>query len=274
MLDMTASVAAMLAQAPPADAAPGPAPLAGIESVWDFIVKGGPVMIPIGLCSLVALAVIVERFISLRRRRVIPPSFVPGLRAVLRNGAADRDAALEYCRRNPSPVSRVLAAGIRRLGDPIDLLERHVQDAGEREVMKLRWSVRVLSVIAALAPLLGLLGTITGMITAFQTVAASADALGRTELLARGIYEAMITTAAGLIVAIPAMIFYHWIAARIDRLVMDIDHLTVEFVEEHALPAARTVNLRSAAGAGPPLDGTGNGAPLIETLRSASSART
>jgi biopolymer transport protein ExbB len=178
----------------------------------------------------------------------------------------DRAAALEFCRRHPSPVSHVIAAGIRRLGEPIDLLEKHIEDAGEREAMKLRRFLRVLSVIAAVSPLLGLLGTIFGMITAFQTVAASAEALGKTELLARGIYEAMITTAAGLIVAIPSLVFYHWISARIDRLVMEIDHLCVEFVEEHAVPASRTPMH-------PPLrEARENGAPMIETLRAPAAA--
>ena len=89
----------------------------------------------------------------------------------------------------------------------------------------------VLTVIAGVAPLLGLLGTIFGMINAFQTVAISPDALGKTELLAEGIYQAMITTAAGLIVAIPVVIAHHWLAARIDGLVMEIDRVTVDFVE-------------------------------------------
>ena len=90
----------------------------------------------------------------------------------------------------------------------------------------------MLSVIASITPLMGLLGTIFGMIRAFQTVAASGEALGKTEMLAGGIYEAMITTAAGLLVAIPVLICYHWISAKIDTLVMDMDQMTQEFIEE------------------------------------------
>jgi biopolymer transport protein ExbB len=205
-----------------------------IQSVWDFVVKGGPLMIPIGICSLIALAVIVERLLSLRRKKVIPPHFLSDLKMALKDGDADARKAIEYCRSNGSPVANVLAAGIKRLHEPIELLEKHIGDAGEREVFKLRKYVRVLSVVAAISPLLGLLGTIFGMITAFQTVAGSAEALGKTELLAKGIYEAMITTAAGLSVAIPALIGYHWIAAKIERLVADIDQMTVDFIEEFA----------------------------------------
>lgn len=205
-----------------------------IESLWDFVAKGGPMMVPIGIASLVALAVLVERFVSLRRRKVIPPGFLPSLRSALNDGSGNANRALEFCKTNGSPVANVFAAGIKRLHEPVALLEKHIGDAGEREVFKLRKNVRVLSVIASVAPLLGLLGTIFGMITAFQTVAMSAEALGKTELLAKGIYEAMITTAAGLSVAIPALIGHHWISAKIEHLVTEIDQMTVDFVEEFA----------------------------------------
>lgn len=215
-------------------AAEAPAASIEVQSVWDFVVKGGPMMIPIALCSLAAVMVIVERTVSLRRARVIPSGFLPGLKAILNNGGDDGGRALEYCRNNGSAVANVLAVGIKRLCEPVELLEKHIQEAGEREVVKLRKYVRSLSVIASVTPLMGLLGTIFGMITAFQTVAVSGEALGRTEMLAEGIYEAMITTAAGLTVAIPVLICYHWISAKIDRLVSDIDHMTVEFMDEVA----------------------------------------
>ncbi len=205
-----------------------------VQSIWDFIVKGGLMMIPIGVCSLVAVAVIVERFVSLSRSNVIPPRFQRGLKKLLAEHPGDRAMALEYCKRHPSPVSNVFAAGIKRLGDPIEVVEKHIQDAGEREVLKLRKFVRVLSVIAAITPLMGLLGTIFGMIKAFQTVAMSGESLGKAELLAGGIYEAMITTAAGLTVAIPVLIAYHIICAKIEKLVMEIDQMTVDFMEDYA----------------------------------------
>lgn len=207
-----------------------------VQSVWDFVIKGGPMMIPIGLCSLVALAVIIERVVSLRRRTVIPPDFVDGLKHILNNGDNDREEVIGYCRKNDSPIARVFAAGIKRLGMSVELVEKYIQEAGQREVLKLRRYLRVLSVIASIAPLMGLLGTIFGMITAFQTVAMSAESLGKAELLAKGIYQAMITTAAGLMVAIPVLIAYHWICAKVDRLVTEMDQMTIDFVEEYALP--------------------------------------
>ncbi|MBN2560568.1 MAG: MotA/TolQ/ExbB proton channel family protein [Phycisphaerae bacterium] len=210
---------------------------AQIQSVWDFVVKGGPMMIPIGLCSLIALTVIVERLVSLRRRNVIPSDFLPGLKALMKDPDDDYAKALEYCEANVSPLATILAVAIRRLSESIELLEKHIQEAGERVVFNLRKYLRALSVIASICPLMGLLGTIFGMIKAFQTVATSGEALGKTELLAEGIYQAMITTAAGLLVAIPVIIAYHWISARVDRLVDEMDQMTMEFVEVCALTA-------------------------------------
>ncbi|MDY7109837.1 MAG: MotA/TolQ/ExbB proton channel family protein [Planctomycetota bacterium] len=222
--------------------APAPSEAASaveVQSVWDFVAKGGVMMIPIGLCSLIALTVVIERAVSLRRRKVIPPGFLPGMKEKLKHAQNDPAEALEYCRDDGSPIANVFAAALRRRARPIELIERHIQETGQREVLKLRRYLRVLSVIAAISPLLGLLGTIFGMITAFQTVAASADALGKTEMLAEGIYEAMITTAAGLIVAIPVLICYHWLSAKVQKLVMEIDQTTLAFIEELAgRPAA------------------------------------
>jgi len=224
---MTLDGVRWLAQAPGGESV-------AIQSVWDFVVKGGPMMIPIILCSLFALGVIVERFVSLRRRTVIPDDFFAGLNRIMRDRKQSRAEALAYCNQAESPLGEILAAGIKRLADAPAVLEKHVQDAGERAIMLLRKNLRVLTVVASISPLLGLLGTIFGMIEAFQTVAASGEALGMTELLAAGIYEAMITTAAGLLVAIPVIIAYHYLTARVDALVVEMDRLTVEFLEEHA----------------------------------------
>jgi biopolymer transport protein ExbB len=193
-------------------------------------------MIPIGLCSLVALTVIIERLVSLRRRRVIPPGFLPEVKKALDEGGNGRTEALESCRRNGSPIANIFAAGIKRLDDSLEQLETRIQEAGQRETLKLRKYSRVLVVIASIAPLMGLLGTIFGMINAFQTVAISSEALGKAELLAKGIYEAMITTAAGLMVTIPVLIAYHWISAKVDRLVTEMDQITVVFIEDYARP--------------------------------------
>lgn len=193
-----------------------------VRSVWDFLVKGGPMMIPIGVCSLVALAVIIERSLCLRRSGIIPPKFAEEIRSKLKSGVK---TAIAYCRDNRSPIANIVAAGLRRSDEPAAQREKAMHEAGHREVFQMRRRLRLLSVIAALAPVLGLLGTIFGMIKAFQTVAASSEALGKTELLAKGIYEALITTAAGLCLAIPTIIAYHWITSRIENTVHEMDHV-------------------------------------------------
>ncbi len=231
-------ITSMLAQANDAAASE-----VAINTIWDFVVKGGPMMIPIFICSLFALGVFVERVSSLGKATIIPPDFLDGLHEIMRSPTRDRTAALAYCHDSKSPLGPILAAGIKRLNATPELMEKHVQDAGERSLLTLRKNVRVLTVIASICPLLGLLGTIFGMIDAFQTVAISGEALGKTELLAEGIYEAMITTAAGLLVAIPVLIGYHYLTARIDGLVSEMDRLTVDFLDEHAYQQALPANV-------------------------------
>lgn len=241
-------VAALLGQGATAP----PAANVQLQSIWDLVVKGGPVMVPIGICSLVALAVLIERCVSLRRRKLIPPDFVAGLRALVARRAAPSEA-LAFCQSSDSPLARVVSAGLKHMGEPVERLEKQVEEAGQREVLKLRKYLRVLAVVGSVSTLLGLLGTIMGMINAFQTVAASGEALGRTELLAKGIYEALITTAAGLIVAIPVIIAYHWIAARIDGIVAEIDRQTLEIAEAYFRPASAPLRRATeAAPASPP----------------------
>lgn len=234
---------------------PAGAPAAGeIPSLWSFIEKGGILMIPIGLCSIVVIAVVVERLLTLRRASIIPAKFVADLTGALERG--DLEAARGTCDGDKSPIAQIAAAGLRRIGRNDEEIEKHVTEAGLWEVRRLRKNVRVLQVVGAIAPLLGLLGTIFGMIQAFQTVATSADALGRTELLAKGIYEAMITTAAGLCVAIPSVIGYHWINARVDGLVAEMDKICVDLVERFGQRGVRSagkgaVHANGAAGPAP-----------------------
>ena len=147
----------------------------------------------------------------------------------MRDGELDRDQALALCAESGSPVSDVFAGAIRKWGRPAVEVEQAIIDAGERVTNGLRRYLRVLNGIATISPLLGLLGTVVGMIRAFNAIA-TADAMGRPELLATGISEALLTTAAGLSVAIPALIFYLFFVSRVDRLIIDIDALSQELV--------------------------------------------
>ena len=210
-----------------ADAAPvGPVPT---KSLFDMLVAGGPLMIPIAICSFLMLLIAFERLLSLRRRRVVPRLFVERFLLQLREGALDRNEALERCDDEPSHVARVFTAAIRKWGKPAVEVEQAVLDEGERISNVLRRYLRVVNGISTVSPLLGLAGTVWGMMNAFNVIATS-SAMGRAELLAGGISLALVTTAAGLLVAIPAMILYLFFVGRVDSLVMEIDAYGQELV--------------------------------------------
>ena len=205
--------------------------LGDVHMVTNRCEEGRYFMIPIGLCSLLGVAVIAERFIALRRGAIIPPQFMDGLKSAFRHARQDRQAGLEYCHANDSPIARVAAAGIRKLHRDEDSVEQAIEDAGANEVSKLRRNLRMLFGVAAVSPMLGLLGTVWGMIQAFQV--ASNKGLGRAEYLAQGIYEALVTTFGGLCVAIPALVFYYYFQGKIERLVSHMNDASVEFLEHY-----------------------------------------
>jgi len=199
------------------------------KDLWSIIQDGGLLMIPIAFCSLVLVALIFERTISLRRGRVIPKPFVRRFVQQIRDGELEREQAIQLCEENTSPVAVVFAGAVRKWGRPAVEVEQAIIDAGERTTNGLRRYLRVFNGVATISPLLGLLGTVVGMIRAFNAIATS-DALGRPELLANGISQALLTTAAGLSVAIPALIFYMYFVSRVDRLIIDIDALGQQLV--------------------------------------------
>ena len=211
-----------------ASAAPASAPIP-TRSLFEMLIAGGPVMIPIALASFLMVLIVFERFICLRRRRVIPRLFVERFLLQVREGALDRSDALERCEDESSHIARVFAAGVRKWGKPAVEVEQAVLDEGERIANVLRRYLRVLNGVSTVSPLLGLLGTVWGMIQAFNVIANSA-AMGRTEMLAGGISVALITTASGLLVAIPSLCFYLFFVGRVDGLIMDIDHHGQELV--------------------------------------------
>lgn len=215
----------------------GPARKAVKMSMLELVRMGGYFMIPIGVCSLLGLAVIIERSIALRRGAVLPKGFMDGLKGVFKHDGEDRRAGLEYCNTRDCPISRVAAAGIRKLHRDEQSVEQAIEDAGANEVAKLRRHLRMLYGVASVSPMLGLLGTVWGMILAFQV--ASQQGLGKASGLATGIYEALVTTFAGLCVAIPALIFYYYFMGKIERILSEINDVSVEFLE-HYLGARAT----------------------------------
>ena len=209
------------------------------RSLFEMLLAGGPIMIPIALASFLMVLIVFERTISLRRRRVVPRLFVDRFLMQLRENALDRSEALERCEENSSHVARVFTAAVRKWGKSAVEVEQAVIDEGERVANELRRYLRVLNGVSTVSPLLGLLGTVGGMIQAFNVIATS-PAMGRAEMLAGGISVALITTASGLLVAIPALVFYLFFVGRVDGLIMDIDRYGQDLVNLISLEGSKT----------------------------------
>jgi biopolymer transport protein ExbB len=202
-------------------------------SVFQLFIKGGFFMYPLALCSIIAIGIIFERFIALRRNQVLPPDLVPGLRNVFKDPAEDREAALAYCKSHDSPLARVLAAGIRRLPRGWTSAEKSMEDEGANQALRLRHNMRFLYSLGSVATLLGLIGTISGMIKAFQVAAVAG--VGRVDQLSTGIYEAMTCTFAGLAVAIVVTVFYYYLVGRIERLIAEMNDTVNHFADAYGV---------------------------------------
>jgi biopolymer transport protein ExbB len=199
------------------------------RNLLSIIKDGGYLMIPLLACSFTLLVFAFERAISLRRGRAIPGPFVKRFLHQLETGQLDREHALLICAENNSPISNIFAAAAKKWGRPSVEMEQSIMDAGERAANELRRFIRVFNGLATVSPLLGLLGTVFGIIRAFNEIAVS-DAMGRMEMLSTGISEALLTTAMGLSVAIPAVCLYMYFTSCVDRLVMRFDALGQEVV--------------------------------------------
>ena len=241
-----------VAEVPPSqvDAGGATEPAIATGSLLATIRDGGILMVPLLGCSF-ALAVFgIERAVSLRTGRVAPRLFVSRFLEQLQGGGLSRGAALDACDENGSPAARVFAAAVRRWGRPAVEIEQAAIDACERELNHLRRYRRVFNGVATIGPLLGLLGTVFGLIRSFNDVAAS-GAMGRPDLLARGFGEALITTAMGLLVAIPAMVLHWTFTSRVDRLAMRLDETCQQVIDEisqEALAESRAADAKRKAG--------------------------
>jgi biopolymer transport protein ExbB len=200
--------------------------------VVDILISGGPVMIPLGILSLVALAIIIERLWVLRRSNFLENSTVQTLSGLLASGRYD--AAVEFCRRHPGPFTDLVSALVENRHAPYEELKEILEDTGRLQLMGLQRGLPALATIVAGAPLLGLLGTVIGMIKIFSVVATAGS--GITEQLSSGISQALITTATGLVIAIPALFTHSYLESRAVSILSDIEAQILDFlhlVREH-----------------------------------------
>ena len=190
---------------------------------------GLPLLLAFLGTSVIAVWFTIERLVVLRRGRVIPRPFVERFLQNLEQGNLDPEQAQALCEENGSCIALIFAHGIRKWGKSSVEVEQAIIDGGERQVSQLRSHLRVLNAVATISPLLGLLGTVIGMIQCFNEVASS-QAMGKADQLAGGIGIALLATAAGLVVAIPSLTMYMYLAGRVDALVMDMDLLAQNIV--------------------------------------------
>lgn len=230
----------------PVDAAAGqvqPAPAAeSIPNVaapktptaWDLTVQGGIFMIPIGLCSVVVLAFAIERLVGLRGKKIVPPKLLVALNKLnTEANGIDPRLAYDVCQAHPSPLASVVRAAILKVGRPHSELEKAVEDAVGREADEMARNIRPINVSISISPLLGLLGTVQGMILAFMvTSTTTATGTAKGQELAQGIYVALVTTFAGLTVAIPAILIANMLEGRIERLLRDMEDVFLELLPQ------------------------------------------
>ncbi len=208
----------------------------GQISWLQMLAEGGFVMIPITLLSLLAIYVIAERWRVLSNSGMNNQQFLNSLEGLLKGG--DMKAAMQYCDDMDKPFSRIMKQGIKRLGRPIHDIDDAIKNAGKREVHLLEKKMDWLATIAGVAPLLGFLGTVTGMIQAFQQIQALEGNVNPS-VLAGGIWEALITTASGLAVGIIAYGFYNYLLGRMNRMIFDLEDSSTEFIELLQKPATK-----------------------------------
>jgi len=195
--------------------------------VYEFLVQGGITMFILLGCSILALTIVFERSWSLRRSAIIPEKDVNAVEAAIRS--EDVKQAIRICRDSPTAMGRILWVALENRGVSRPVLKEVLEEVGRQEVAYLERFIGALGLIAAISPLLGLLGTVIGMIEVFQVI--SVEGVGKADVLAGGISKALNTTAAGLSVAIPTLVAYRLFEARVDRFVVEIEQHALRFVE-------------------------------------------
>lgn len=205
-------------------------------SFFEIIAQGGVLMIPLFILSVLAIYVIAERYRTLENSKMDVNSMLNNIESLLKSGSQQR--AIQYCEEFNKPMARILKSGIRRLGRPIRDIEEAIRNAGKKEIYQLEKRMNWLATIAGVAPLIGFTGTVTGMIRAFMDIQ-SLQGNVNPSVLAGGIWEALITTAAGLIVGIIAFGFYNYLLGKINRMIFELENASADFVDLLQTPSPK-----------------------------------
>lgn len=203
--------------------------------ILSLIEKGGIMMYPILFCSILIVGIGIERAYNLRKKNIINTDFLKSVRNHW--NWKDVHLGLQLCNSHDTALARILKAGILRVGGKLDEIERAIEGSGQHEASLMNSNLRVLGAVANITPMMGLLGTVFGMIKAFNVISQSGT--GNPGLVASGISEALITTAAGMVVGIPALVLYHYFRGKIDRYVFEMEEISFQLVEELSYEAMR-----------------------------------
>jgi biopolymer transport protein ExbB len=206
-----------------------------MQEVWQFLVKGGITMIPLALCSILGLAIVIEKSFSLRRKRIIIPEIINVLENI--KGPDDIGLALSICERHEGPFANIIRVGLQNRALPKDELKEVLVDQGRQEANVLERGLVMLETVASVAPLLGLLGTVLGIFKVFNVIAALG--VGQASALSAGLSEAIITTIVGLFIGIPALVVYNYFTKKAEDLILEI--------EKHSSALLRKVTLFQTA---------------------------
>jgi biopolymer transport protein ExbB len=197
-------------------------------SIWDLSLKGGWIMLPIAIMSVIAIYIFIERYIVINRAARDEQNFMNNIRDFIHNGRID--SALSLCKNNRTPIARMIEKGIIRIGKPLNDINAAIENVGKLEVAKLEKNLAALATIAGAAPMLGFLGTVIGMVRAFYDMSMAGNNID-IALLSGGIYQAMVTTVAGLIVGIIGYICYNILVARVEKVVFILEARATEFMD-------------------------------------------
>jgi biopolymer transport protein ExbB len=195
-------------------------------SLVEFFRQGGILMTPLVLCSVIALAIGLERAINLRRKKIFLPQVVNLVGSLIEEGKLQ--LVRQICDENASPLANIIRVGIDNYNQEREEIKATIMDAGRQEVPVLEKNLLLLGTIAGISPLLGLLGTVTGMIKVFRVI--SVQGVGQAGALAGGISEALITTAIGLAIAVPALVAYNYFVHKVEMLILDIEKYSLQLV--------------------------------------------
>jgi biopolymer transport protein ExbB len=199
-----------------------------MKNIWEFLVKGGICMIPLFLCSIAGLAIVIEKWISLRRRKIIVPEVVSVLENI--KGMNDFPLAVSICEKHQGPFANVIRLALENHTLPREEIKETLSDQGRQEVHQLEKGLGVLETVAGIGPLLGLLGTVLGILKVFKVI--SVMGVGQATALAGGISEALITTIAGLFIGIPALVAYNYFGNKAESLVLEIEKYSNRLVNK------------------------------------------